>query len=261
VNLTPPDPNLPPNPCVASLSFLDDTGAVFLDKQGRPVSTLLSLDVGASGALELPWGVAFLGRSGSRQALRLSVEVTPGPPNAPDPCAGIVTTLELYEDITGRTAVMTNPGPPNANVEPGPPNANLAAFGLLGLARLQNARVSVVNLTPPDPDLPPSPCDVALAFVDDAGVTFRDGSGNPIALEASLEFGESAALELPSSIAFLGRSGLRRAFRASVEDAAAPRLPPSPCAGVVATVEIYESLTRRTTVVQQNPGPPTAPAQ
>ncbi|MGH8203891.1 MAG: hypothetical protein ACREST_04730, partial [Steroidobacteraceae bacterium] len=37
------------------------------------------------------------------------------------------------------------------------PCAHEARFGLLSMARLQSARLSVINLVPSDPDLPPDP--------------------------------------------------------------------------------------------------------
>jgi hypothetical protein len=128
--------------------------------------------------------------------------------------------------------------------------------GLVGLARLQAARLNLVHLPPVD--LPPNPCIATLSFLDDTGRVFVDRLGQPISLEVTLDAGESAALELPSSVAFLGRRGLRQPFRTLVEVASGP---PDDCAGLVTTLEVYEEVTGRTTVLYVAPGPPEAGVQ
>lgn len=52
------------------------------------------------------------------------------------------------------------------------PCVHEARFGLHGLARLQIARLSVVNVTPPDRTHPPDPCHVAIGFLTTSGQPF-----------------------------------------------------------------------------------------
>jgi hypothetical protein len=245
-NLTPLDPDVPPNPCIVTLAYFDETGDAFIGRDGNPLAREARLFSGESSALELPWTVAFGGDPGLRRAFRASLESQPGPPNTPGPCSGLATSVEIYDNLTGRTSVAQNPGPPTAPV------------GLLGLARLQTARLSVTNLTALDPDAPPNPCIVTLGFFGENGEAFVDRDGNPLASEADLFPGESGALELPWTAAFEGGFGLRRAFRASLESQPGPPTTPDPCSGLATTVEIYDNLTGRTSVAT-NPGPPTAP--
>jgi len=116
--------------------------------------------------------------------------------------------------------------------------------GLITLAVLQTARLNVVDLRPVLREHPSTPCVAALGFRDLSGAPFRDRMGRPVASEARLDPGSFASLELPSSVV-LQAGALRGAFRAVV----VPDRESSedPCAGLVATVEVYESLTGRTT--------------
>ena len=264
VNLAPAEVGLPPNPCVVSLAFLDASGEPFLDRSGAPVARRADLSPGESAWLELPGALAGAGRAPARRSFRGSVEVNPGPPDAPpNPCTDIVTTIEIYDRLTGRTSVATNPGPPTVDVQPGPPEAPGPPenrLGLLGLARRQNARISVINLAAEDARLPPSPCAVSLAFLDEAGAPFLDRDGRPLASAERLAPGEAAALELPAPIAFGGAAGLRRAFRGFVQSRPGPpNVPPNPCADALVTLEIYDVLTGRTTIVAGPGAPEPAP--
>jgi hypothetical protein len=130
----------------------------------------------------------------------------------------------------------------------------------LGLARLQNAWISVINLAAEDPRLPPSPCAVSLAFLDEAGAPFLARDGRPLASAARLAPGESAALELPAPIAFGRAAGLRRAFRGFVQsEPGPPNVPPNPCADALVTLEIHGVLTGRTTIAAGPGAPEPAP--
>jgi hypothetical protein len=261
VNLAPAEVGLPPNPCAVSLAFLDASGEPFQDRSGAPIARRADLSPGESAWLELPGALAGAGRVPARRSFRGSVDVAPSPPDAPpNPCTDIVTTIEIYDRLTGRTSVATNPGPPTVDVQPGPPEAQPgppeSRLGLLGLARLQNARISVINLEAKDPRLPPNPCAVSLVFLDEGGAPFLDHDGRPLESAARLAPGESAVLELPALIAFEEAAGLRRAFRGFVQvEPGPPNVPPNPCADALVTLEIYDVLTGRTTIAA-GPGAP-----
>ncbi len=130
-------------------------------------------------------------------------------------------------------------------------------FGQVGLARLQNARVSVV-VHPPDAcadpagSCPPEPglvCRVALGFVDAAGNPFRNAAGLPIAAQVDLAVGASAWLDLLAADAFRGRTGLRVELRPTASVLEVPPddgFPPDPCQGAVPTFEVFDAVTGRT---------------
>ena len=144
------------------------------------------------------------------------------------------------------------------------PCVHEARFGQVGLARLQAARLTVVNLVPPDPVLPPDPvhppdpvqppdpCRIAIGFLKADNELFTDAMGAPLVLELDLQPGESASVELASADAFRGSRAARMPFRATglfthvppPDDGA-----PEPCGAVVPALEIYDALTGRSQVV------------
>jgi hypothetical protein len=144
------------------------------------------------------------------------------------------------------------------------PCTHEARFGLTGLARLQVARLSVVNVTPPDPALPPDPvhppdpalppdpCHVAVGFLNTDNQPFANSAGQPIILETNLRPGQSAFVELSAADAFRDSRALRMTFRATglfthfppPDDGA-----PEPCGAVLPSLEIYDVLTGRSQVV------------
>lgn len=143
------------------------------------------------------------------------------------------------------------------------PCTHEARFGLMEVARLQTARLSVINLQPPDPfqppdpvhppdpTAPPDPCRVAIGFLHPDGQPFVDASGLPIILEQDLEPGESAVLELRSSDAFRATRGSRVPIRATGLFRHQPPPDddlPDPCGAVVPSLEIYEPVTGRTQI-------------
>jgi hypothetical protein len=140
--------------------------------------------------------------------------------------------------------------------------------GLLGLARGETARVTVINLTPQSPEAPPSPCLVKLGFRDENGGLFLDQGRAPLQKESRLETGEAATLALPAGLAFSDTRSLRRPFRAVVErNSGLPDLPPSPCDGLATSLEIYDNRTGEPFVssnlgaptTENNPGPSNSP--
>ena len=258
VNTLPPSPVRSESSCHVSLRFLNERGESFRDAAGEA-----DLEPGHATQLDLPAATAFENSTALRRLIRASVESNPGPPDLPpNPCAGIVSTMELFDNLTGRlVSLYQNPGPPE--VSPGPPETNPGppdVYGMLGLARLQAAVLNVINLTPETPNGDPIACGVTLTFLDSAGQMFPAGrTGEWLQRHVALEPGEFASLTLPASLVFAGSRDLRQAFRASVEiNPGPPELPPGPCAGIVSTLELVDTLTGRTQVVYSagvQPGP------
>ena len=144
------------------------------------------------------------------------------------------------------------------------PCTHEARYGLMGLARLQVARLNVVNLQPPDPatppdpihppnpTFPPDPCHFAIAFLTTGNQFFFNAAGAPIVVEGDLRPGQSAFVELTSADAFRGSRDLRMLFRATglfTHSPAPDDSMPEACGAVVPTLEIYDVLTGRSQVV------------
>lgn len=142
------------------------------------------------------------------------------------------------------------------------PCVHEARFGLVGLARLQAARLNVVNVVPPDPVqppdpvhppdpvTPPDPCHVAIGFLQTSNQPFRDSAGAPVIVELDLRPGQSAFIELTSADAFRANRELRVPFRATgLFTHRRTDLPPDPCLAVIPTLEVYDVLTGRSQVV------------
>jgi hypothetical protein len=135
---------------------------------------------------------------------------------------------------------------------PVPNDGREARFGMMGLARLQTARLSVVNHTtaafvPPDPVRPP--CRVRLGFVDDTGSPFARGDAAEIGGEFIVAHGQVVSLDLLAFDAFRGRTGNRVQFRPTVEFEPPDDTSSDPCAFAVPTLEIIAALTNRSLVV------------
>ena len=241
----------PPDPCHVTLQFLDAEGGAF---PGTVAEADLAL--GQAIHLDLPAGTAFATSAATvlRRRVRASVESSAGSPLAngvpPGPCIGLVSTLELFDSLTGRlVAFYLPPGPSRSatlETNPGPPDA----FGMVGLARLQSAILTVINLTPATAGaVPPSPCRVSLTFLDEAGQMFPS-RGTPLQSQADLMPGQFATLALPASVALASSRDVRLAFRARVEvSPGPPELPPDPCAGLINTLELVDTLTGRTQLI------------
>jgi hypothetical protein len=132
----------------------------------------------------------------------------------------------------------------------------------LSLARLQTAQIHLG--IPPDPVVP-SPgagpaCQATLEFVDAEGRPFLTRTGEPVSREVSLLPGQTRSLSLPAAVVCGDGQGLRALFRGVVRLGTPPDpVTPDPCAGAQASVEIYDTLTGRTTVGLGVPPEPIVP--
>jgi hypothetical protein len=234
----------PPNPCLVSLRFLDANGNAFMGPNG-PVAKELPLIPGEAVSLDLPAGVAFGQSQGRRVAFQAAADITSfGDPELT--CPNPVATLEIFDVLSGRTEVLCPPGPPTLLIPPGPPDLRL---GMMGLARGQTARISIV---PVSGDGQVQSCAATLGFVDTAGNPFTDANGNAIATRFD---GKTTELDLRGGDAFRGSFAMRRGIRPTVAVAGAVDPELNPCALPLVTVEIFDVLTGRTQVVYP-PGPP-----
>jgi hypothetical protein len=120
------------------------------------------------------------------------------------------------------------------NPQPDPP-----AFGMVGLDPLETVRLNAICADGPLPGgVAPGPCDVTL--------TFRDISGRLVKqMTKTLQPGEGTFLDLRGMEMPL--AGARLEFE--------PNIPPSGRGFVLATVEVFDSFTGRTSALLN----PTAP--
>src|SRR6266496_2668098 len=106
------DPNIiPPGPCRIGLSFLDAKGIIINDRNGRPMATQLAVVQGASGLLDMSAGaIIIVGGFNGRVQFRALVQLPPAPRDgSADPCANVIPTLEIFDQLTGRTALFLHP--------------------------------------------------------------------------------------------------------------------------------------------------------
>ena len=108
VNLVPPDPVVPREPCQGTLGFLNSEGQTFLDSGGREMVKEVSIMPGHAEFLDMPASEVL--RRGRRVQFRAGLELRHAE-LPPDPCQNIVATLEVFDDLTGRTMVLYPPGP------------------------------------------------------------------------------------------------------------------------------------------------------
>jgi hypothetical protein len=240
----------PADRCLANLSFRDATGQLFRDASGMPIATEVALEPGKAARLDLREADAFRGRTGLRVAFQANVELRETTSLPPNPCTAVVPTLEIYNSLIGRTALFYPEDV--AAIGGGQPDPSGIPFGIVGLGRLQTGRLNVVAIGGGQPDPSELPiCPVDVGFVNDAGEPFRDASGMPIAAQFVLSSGKARALDLKASDAFRGSTGMRKAFRAVAQ----VTLPPNPCQPPVATLEVFDNLTGRSSLIYAPKGP------
>ena len=96
-----PDPSDLPS-CPVTVGFVDSMGEPFRDASGMPIAAEGTLVPGEAGALDLRSADAFRGLTGLRVAFRAVLRVA-FPPN---PCQPPVATLEVFDNLTGRTGLL-----------------------------------------------------------------------------------------------------------------------------------------------------------
>ena len=98
----------PPDPCHAILAFVDASGDVLLRPDGSPVRREVTLAAGQSAFLQFH-AANFIGRDETRLNFRPVIQVTPPDPlSPPDPC---VPSLEIIDNATGQTRLLTPVSP------------------------------------------------------------------------------------------------------------------------------------------------------
>ena len=94
----------PPDPCRATLEFVDASGNVLMRPDGTPVRRAVVLAAGESAFIQFNAG-ALLGRDETRLGFRAAVLVAPPDPDTPpDPC---VPSLEIIDGATAQTRLLS----------------------------------------------------------------------------------------------------------------------------------------------------------
>lgn len=116
VNIADPGaPTTPPDPCRVTLGFVDTSGQPFVDQARQPIAKEVNVLAGQAALLDLrfdavadgnDWRATPLDRTG-RVQFRAGLEFPAGQP--PDPCRDLVPTLEVFDNLTGRTMVLYAP--------------------------------------------------------------------------------------------------------------------------------------------------------
>lgn len=133
------------------------------------------------------------------------------------------------------------------NPQPDPPGR----YTMVGIVRGQSIRINASNIAPADPNLPPDPCRVRLAFMDAEGTVLTNPrTGEAVGRTITLQRGQSAFLHVNADEFFTGdtaqaRLELRPVFRA-VRLNSNGQAPPDPC---VPSVEVIDNATARTSFV------------
>jgi hypothetical protein len=237
---------VPPSPCLATLSFVDAGGKPFVDANGRPIGTPpVELVPGQAVFLDLPAAAAFGQSAARRVAFQAGGSIT-GAVDAELSCPKPVATLEVFDVLSGRTEVIGSISPdlfpesPVLIIDP-----ELMPLGMMGVARGQTARISVVPVTGRT-WWPPNPCAATLGFVDAMGQVITDANGIPI---AAVFEGKTIEIDLRGADAFRGSQAMRRGIRPVVSIAGAVE-PDLSCARPIVTIEVFDALTGRTQVLK-----------
>ena len=140
--------------------------------------------------------------------------------------------------------VSGNGAAPGAQETKPAQGSSVQRFGMVGLARGQTARLNVVNaqlVRPPD-GRGDAGCPVELSFIDSVGRTVASGGG-------TLRAGEAILIDLP----FAERG---RGLETRLQIRGVVRSTLGPCADLIATVEIFDTPSGRTTIVLNLPPEP-----
>jgi hypothetical protein len=92
--------------CTVTLGFVDAAGAPIQDRAGHDVAVSRTVHTGESMSFDLDAAEA-LASGGLRRSFRAVVRTQEPPdPDSPNPCHGLVRTLEVFDTATGRTSFV-----------------------------------------------------------------------------------------------------------------------------------------------------------
>jgi hypothetical protein len=128
--------------------------------------------------------------------------------------------------------------------------------GVVGIARLQTARLSAVRYQPRIlGDAAPLACSVTLVFNRADGTPYQTRDGRPIQRQMALMPDGSAGLDLRAADVFIDDPNIRAAFSASVRmiEPEGGDMPVGACRNVVVSLDIFDNLTGRSSLFLAHP--------
>jgi hypothetical protein len=179
---------------------------------------------------------------GNRALIRAVVGSVSVPNITPNPCLDIRATVEVYDNLSGRTQVFI--GDPNQDTEP----VNKKSFGAAAVAFGQTIRVNVSSFDDPEQFPAGATCTIGVNIVAADGRSLLTATDSA---PLQLPVGQTLLIDLNRNT--LNVSGNRVLFRAVVNSVSDPEQIPNPCADIRATVEVYDNLTGRTQVFIGDP--------
>jgi hypothetical protein len=201
----------PPDPCMVQLEFTDSNGSVLAS------SSNTTLNPGQSASLK------YLANPGPSQRTEITPLVLVSNPTGGN-VAGCIATVESFDNVTGFSRVLKDPGPMQFGLkDPGPVN-----FGMLGVGLLQTARLNAEGISTD----PAAPCTLQLSFADGNGNVLSSGPA------VTLNQGQISSFDLNGNTLVTG-FGERAEIRPLLTQTSAP----GTCS---ASAEVYEQLTGRT---------------
>jgi len=161
-----------------------------------------------------------------------------------------------YGAITRRAAMLTLAVLGCAGTVHAGPAPHLRS-GMVGIARLQTARLSAVRYQPLlRDDVAPVACTITLVFNRADGTPYVTREGRPVQRQVALMPDGSAALDLRAADVFVEDPNIRAAFSASVKmiEPDGPDIPAGACRNVVVSLDIFDNITGRSSLFLAHPG-------
>jgi hypothetical protein len=144
------------------------------------------------------------------------------------------------------TLVLLGFGAPTRQAIAFKPQPDPPAFGMIGLAQGQTARLNIVSVSPgpcTPSEVSPGPCRVQLAFLDADGRVIVTRSGALAQVTLTLVSGRAASLDLNADDLLI--DGMRTEIR-GVAQVTSRLVAPGPCR---LTLEIVDNITGRTDLI------------
>lgn len=141
--------------------------------------------------------------------------------------------------------------PVHAQSQTPPPTNDRISFGVVGITSGQTLRVNVANtIMPNDPNLPPGPTRVVIAFRGMNGQLMRNRSGEAIRRVVDLDRGDATSFDLDYDL--LPPGPIRVQVRPVITVQVPPPVPdtnPTPPDGTVPSIEVINNANGRTQFV------------
>ncbi len=161
-----------------------------------------------------------------------------------------------YGTITQRGVMLALATVAGGGVAHAGPASHLRS-GVVGIARLQTARLTAVRYQPPlRDDVAPVACTVTLVFNRADGTPYLTREGRPIQRQVALVPDRSVTLDLRAADVFIDDPNIRAAFSASVkmQEPDGGDMPAGACRNVVVSLDIFDGITGRSSLFLAHPG-------